>query len=312
MRTTYTGLVGLALLLAAGHANAASPGKPGSTFKDCKDCPEMVVIPAGKFMMGSDVKTEMKDGNRSEGPIREITFKNAFALAKYEVTYAEFAAFVEATDYHPSGFCGTSNGTDVPLTFRGPINGLKPIPKQPVTCVSWEDGVAYAAWLSGKTGKKYRLPTEAEWEYSAKANAKTKWPWGDDETQGCLYENLFDIDGKANPNPPDGKPLNYAPVNCKDGQAMLSPVGIYKPNPFGLYDMLGNAWEWVQDCAINPYPAQPTDGSAVELTTGNCEKRSVRGASWYTRMDRHRPAFRGADPENTASHQFGFRLARTL
>ena len=312
MRTTYIGLIGLALVLAAGHANAASPGKPGSTFKDCKDCPEMVVIPAGTFMMGSDVKTEMKDGNRSEGPIREITFKNAFALAKYEVTYAEFAAFVDATGYTPASFCGTSNGTDVHLTFRGPINGLKPEPKQPVTCVSWEDGVAYAAWMSGKTGKKYRLPTEAEWEYAAKANAKTKWPWGDDEAQGCQYENLFDIDGKANPNPPDGKPLNYPPVNCKDGYAMLSPVGKFKPNPFGLYDMLGNAWEWVQDCAINPYPAQPTDGSAVERMDGECQKRSVRGASWYTRMDRHRPSFRGADAENTASHQFGFRLARTL
>lgn len=103
-----------------------------------------------------------------------------------------------------------------------------------------------------------------------------------------------------------------APVDGKDGYAMLAPVGRFKPNAFGLHDMLGNAWEWVQDCAIIPYPAQPTDGSAVERTDGLCEKRAVRGASWYTRMDRHRPSFRGADPGNTASHQFGFRVARTL
>ena len=312
MRMNFVGLAGLALLLAAAQSHAASPGKPGSTFKDCKDCPEMVVIPAGKFMMGSDVKSEMKDGSRGEGPIREITLKNAFALGKHEVTVAEFAAFVDATGYYPSDFCNTSNGTDIPLTFRGPINGKTPDPKQPVTCVSWVDGIAYAAWLSGKTGKKYRLPSEAEWEYAAKANAKTKWPWGDADEQGCQYENLFDLDGKANPNPPDGRKLNYEPVNCSDGQAMLSPVGIYKANPFGLKDMLGNAWEWVQDCVANPYPAQPTDGTAVAQKNGLCEKRSVRGAAWYTRMDRHRPSFRGADPENTASHQFGFRLARTL
>jgi formylglycine-generating enzyme required for sulfatase activity len=312
MKLEYRALLGLALLLAAAHGHAAGPPRPGTSFKDCASCPDMVVVPAGTFMMGSDVKNEMKDGSRSEGPIRQITIAKPFALAKYEVTYAEFAAFVAATDHHPSNFCGTSNGTDVPLTFRGPINGLEPDPRQPVTCVSWEDGVAYAAWLSGKTGKKYRLPTEAEWEYAARANSKTQWPWGEDEAQGCQYENLFDLDGKANPNPPDGKPLNYAPVDCKDGYAMLAPVGRFKPNAFGLHDMLGNAWEWVQDCAIIPYPAQPTDGSAVERTDGVCEKRAVRGASWYTRMDRHRPSFRGADPENTASHQFGFRLARTL
>jgi formylglycine-generating enzyme required for sulfatase activity len=269
----------------------------------------MVVIHGGTFMMGSDAVDSMKGGeNRGEGPVRQVTIAYSFAAGKFEVTNAEFTRFVDATGYRPATRCSTAQNEWATIDFRGPLFGKKPDPKAPVTCVSWNDAIAYAAWLSGKTGKRYRLLTEAEWEYAARAGTTTKWPWGDDDLEACRHENVYDLDGEADP---PGKKLPWAPVACHDGHATLAPVGSYPPNPFGLYDMLGNAWEWVEDCSVQPYPPTPVDGSPVEVT-GTCEKRSVRGASWYTRLDRHRPSFRGADGADTSSHQFGFRVARSL
>jgi formylglycine-generating enzyme required for sulfatase activity len=297
-------------MMAGGVAHAANETRPGKEFHDCRDCPQMVVIPAGSFMMGSDAVSEMKGGeSRGEGPVRRITFAKPFAAGKFEVTNAQFAAFVAATGYHPSTVCSVGQNENASIDFRGPLFGKTPDPRAPVTCVSWNDAVAYTTWLSGKTGKPYRLLTEAEWEYAARAGTTTKWPWGDDDLEACHHENVYDLDGEA--NPPGGKKLPWAPVACHDGQATLAPVGSYPPNPFGLHDMLGNAWEWVEDCMVQPYPATPLDGSPVEAT-GVCEKRVVRGASWYTRLDRHRPSFRGGDTAVTSTHQFGFRVARSL
>jgi formylglycine-generating enzyme required for sulfatase activity len=279
---------GLAMLMASdGIGHAAAAPKAGSTFKDCANCPEMVMVPAGKFMMGSDVKSEMKDGSRGEGPIREITIKNAFALAKNEVTVAEFAAFVDATGYQPSTFCNTSNGTDIPLTFRGPINGKTPDPKQPVTCVSWVDSIAYAAWMSGKTGKKYRLPTEAEWEYAARGGTQSEYITG------------------AMPVGID----NYAWFSLNSGK-QTQPVGGKQANGFGLHDVFGNVYEWMQDCYIDHHNGAPTDGSAVPDTAG-CP-HVVKGGSYFSGPGNLRPSDRGRFRPDRGDVTLGFRVARTV
>ncbi len=305
-------LAGLMVMAVATTAHAADKTKPGRTFKDCANCPQMVVVPAGTFEMGSAKLNEMRGGEaRPEGPVRQVTIAKPFAVGKFEITYAEFAAFVEATGYRSSTTCSVGMNTSnvAAITCRGPLFGRTPAPNDPVTCVSWTDAVAYTAWLSGKTGKPYRLLTEAEWEYAARAGTKTKWPWGEDDLAACTYENVFDLDSQA--ALPPGSKLNWEPLACHDGHGMLAPVGSYPANPFGLHDMLGNAWEWVEDCSLELYPAAPVDGSAVEVA-GACEKRGVRGGSWYARIERHRASFRGRDTEPTSTHQFGFRIARAL
>jgi formylglycine-generating enzyme required for sulfatase activity len=293
-------------------SSAADPVRAGQVLKDCPICPENVVVPPGSFLMGSNAINQMRGSiPRPEGPERAVTISYAFSVGRYEVTNEEFANFVNATGHQPANQCGV--GMDKPsvsdVTFRGPLFGRSPQPRDPVVCVSWNDARAYASWLSTMTGKRYRLLTEAEWEYAAKAGSKAKWPWGSNDELACEYENTFDLDSQA--ALPAGSQLSWEPLACHDGHGMISPVGSYKPNAFGLYDMLGNVWEWAQDCSMELYPATPLDGTAVEVS-GRCELRAVRGGSWYTRQDRHRPTFRGRDPESKAGHHFGFRIARDV
>ncbi len=283
---------------------------PGQIIKDCATCPEVVVVPPGTFTMGSNTINQMRGGEaRPEGPERTVTIAYHFAAGRYEVTNAEFAAFIDATGYKPANRCGVGMDQAVTsdITFRGPLFGKKPANRAPVVCVSWTDAKAYAAWLSKVTQNKYRLLTEAEWEYAAKAGSQLKWPWGGDDLRACEFENTYDLDSQA--AVPPGPQLNWEPLACHDGHGMIAPVGSYKPNAFGLYDMLGNVWEWIEDCSAKLYPAAPVDGSAFEVS-GTCDLRAVRGGSWYTRQDRHRPTFRGRDPESKAGHHFGFRIAR--
>ncbi|PHX98836.1 MAG: hypothetical protein CK529_11410 [Rhodospirillaceae bacterium] len=299
--------------LATSSVSAAAESFRGSQIlKDCPTCPEVVVIPPGSFLMGSNAINQMRGGiPRQEGPERSVSISYAFGVGRYEVTNEEFAIFVNETGHEPANQCGV--GMDKPMisavTFRGPLFGRSPQPREPVVCVSWNDATSYTAWLSAMTGKRYRLLTEAEWEYAAKGGTKTKWPWGTQDEQACDYENTFDLDSQS--ALPAGSKLSWEPLSCRDGHGMIAPVGSYKPNAFGLYDMLGNVWEWVQDCSLELYPAAPVDGTAVEVS-GRCELRAVRGGSWYTRQDRHRPTFRGRDPEPKAGHHFGFRIARDV
>lgn len=306
----------LVLLIFCGYARcltfAAESTPVGTILKDCPTCPDVVVVPPGRFMMGSDAINQMRGGEaRPEGPERAVTISYSFGVGRYEVTNEEFESFVKATGHKPAGRCGV--GMDKPeiaeITFRGPLFGRNPQPREPVVCVNWIDSKAYASWLSAITGQRYRLLTEAEWEYAAKGGSGTKWPWGESDDQACEYENTFDLDSQA--ALPPGAELSWAPLTCHDGHGKIAPVGSYKPNAFGLYDMLGNVWEWAQDCSHKLYPAVPVDGSAVEVS-GTCELRAVRGGSWYTRQDRHRPTFRGRDPELKAGHHFGFRIARDV
>jgi formylglycine-generating enzyme required for sulfatase activity len=309
-------LIVLGLVAAATSANAADR-RAGETFRDCDTCPEMVAIPAGTFQMGSDHVEPMRNNEmRPEGPVRTVTIAKPFAAGKYEVTNREFGAFIDATGYTPALACQVWGGIDKidGKTWREPDYGRPTAEDEPVVCVSWLDAKVYAAWLSGKTGQRYRLLTEAEWEYAAKGGAKTTWPWGEDAQKICEYANVYDAEGRKDPRQTrDGGDPSAPKAECSDGFQIVAPVGSFKPNGFGLHDMIGNVWEWTEDCsAPGLYPAGPLDGSATPVSMGTCDKRAVRSASWRTRLSRHRPTFRGRDPEATASNIFGFRIARDL
>ncbi|MDA5192909.1 formylglycine-generating enzyme family protein [Govanella unica] len=269
--------------------------------KDCADCPEMVTIPAGNFVMGRDGGEE----GRYEGPAHAVTVAS-FALGRTEITNAQFAAFVKATGHQTLPGCQVypkpTDGSDLKYGWRDPGYGRAPKPTEPVACVSWKDAQIYVAWLAKKTGKAYRLPTEAEWEYAARAGSTTAFHWGDNADEGCTYANMYDKSGLVNG-------FKWAAAQCDSGFAKVAPVASLKPNAFGLYDMLGNVWEWVSDCYVVPYGS--TSSASVEVE-GPCDRRSVRGGSWITRPDRNSVTFRGRDPEDTRFSMFGFRVALDL
>ena len=275
-----------------------------AAVKDRADLPEMVKVPAGTFVMGADTG----EPGRPEGPAHNVNIPRAFALGRFEVTNAQYSAFVAATGYAAPGPCRTlvdgAFATSAAHDWKDPGLGQAPRPDEPVVCASWRDATAYAAWLSKRTGKSWRLPTEAEWEYAARAGSAAEYPWGRDVDQACAHANLYAAEA-------DSLKLGWAPLACSDGAKFLSKVGRYKANAFGLHDMIGNVWEWTQDCYVAPYPAMPVDGGAVEVE-GACERRTVRGAAWMTRADRGRSSFRGRDPETARFSYFGFRVAQDL
>jgi formylglycine-generating enzyme required for sulfatase activity len=264
----------------------------------------MVVVPPGKFMMGFDGGLE----ERYEGPVREVTIDYSFALGRYEVTQAEFATFIAESGHKTSTDCAVWNGESYFHTpgadWLDPGYGRPPAPDEPVTCVTWYDVKAYTEWYAEKTGQPYRLPSEAEWEYSARAGTTGTYTWGDDPDGGCEVANHYDKSA-----PDENRPFER--VDCDDGFPILAPVGSLAPNAFGLYDMTGNVWEWVQDCYRMPVPLEPVDGSPLEVP-GTCDRRAVKGGSWASSVFWQRPTFRGRDPLDRISHVFGFRLARDL
>ncbi len=292
-----------ALALAAFAASGALAAP--KTLRD-KGAPEMVVIPGGSFDMGIDGTELMRggEGARPLGPVRRVTVKS-FAIGATEVTTGQYRAFLKASGHQQVPGCAGSPGdANVASGWEDPGYGRPARADEPVVCVSWRDAKAYTAWLSGKTGKAYRLATEAEWEYVARAGSTARWAWGDDDRLACTYGNIANVD-----QPKTG--LATPEDICRDGFVGVAPVKSFAPNAWGVYDMVGNVFEWVEDCSILPYPAAPTDGSAVEVS-GACDKRGNRGGSWRTRLSRNRPWFRGRDPEPTQSQIFGFRIARDL
>ena len=270
---------------------------------DCDICPDMIVIPSGTFQMGSPAS----EAGRSdyEGPIHAVTIAKPFALGKYAVTRGQFRRFAEETARIP-GSCDHWNGKEWKPSPKWTWNTLwfEQDDAHPVVCVNWEDARAYADWLSRKTGKKYRLPSEAEWEYAARAGTATSRYWGDDPSQACAYANAADLDAKQN------QPSWTDVHQCHDGWMGTAPVGRYRPNAFGLYDMLGNAWQWTEDCWNDNYNGAPTDGRA--RTTGNCSLRVLRGGSWSFEPRLVRSARRGWGSAEARGFMAGFRLVKTL
>lgn len=284
---------------------SANVRSAGMVFRDCANCPEMVVIPAGSFNMGSAPSETGHDSD--EAPRHSVAIPSQFALAKTEIRRGQFAAFVKETGYAAGGGClAFANGRwgkKAGRSWRNP--GYPQLDNHPVVCVNWNDARAYVSWLARKTGKPYRLPSEAEWEYAARAGTKTARYWGGGQNLACSYANIMDTKGKAKvPG------VTWAAHKCNDGYAYTSPVGQFKPNTFGLYDMIGNAWEWTEDCWNESYRAAPVDGGA--WTAGECGKRVLRGGSWDNEPPFARSAVRYKTEVSTRFNTSGFRVARTL
>jgi formylglycine-generating enzyme required for sulfatase activity len=299
-------------ILAAFTIFTAQAHEPGDIIKDCDVCPEIVVVPPGSFKMGWDGAEPVRPSEirRYEGPERRVTITRAYGAGRYEITNEQFAAFIDATGYVPLEGCNLWDGWnarfDKALGWRDPGYGRAPLPAEPVACVNWNAAQAYVAWLSNKTGASYRLLTEAEWEFAARAGTRTDYLWGTHDERACEYANVFDISAKKrSPN------ARLTAARCDDGYAQVAPVGSFKPNAFGLYDTSGNVWEWIYDCHVMPYPADaPTDGSAV--IDKICDRRGSKGGAWMSTVDRQRFTFRGRDPVEQNSSGFGFRVARDI
>jgi formylglycine-generating enzyme required for sulfatase activity len=250
--------------------------KPGSEFKECANgCPVMIVLPAGKFIMGSPENEP--DRHASEGPAHEVAVAKPFAVSKFEVTFDNWDACVAAAA------CPR-----VPDSWgRGDM---------PVINVSWNDAKQYVAWLSQVTGEEYRLLTESEWEYAARAGAKTAFSWGDDPAAGSA---------------------NCGECGSQWDGRQAAPVGSFKPNALGLHDMHGNVWEWIEDSWHETYDGAPTDGSAWVSggpggRGGDPSYRVVRGGSWRNETQHVRAAFRVQRNINVRFDTLGLRVARTI
>jgi formylglycine-generating enzyme len=300
-------LAAVILAVTFGFSAAQTPVGSDKIIRDCSTCPEMMLIPAGSFMMGvppedderQDVPKEVRPFNK---PQHLVTFEGSFYLGRYPVTRSEFAAFVSATHFNPRGGCYGVFASVKKLNWRNP--GFQQTDRDPVVCVSFTDAEAYIEWLNLKTGFIYRLPSEAEWEYAARAGTTTAWFWGDDPAMACQYANLLDRSLVAEIH------HVYAPavVPCSDGFTRTAPVGSFRPNAFGLYDMLGNASQWTSDCWNLTYVGAPTNGSAWE--DGDCSWSSSRGGDWNTFLWNSRTGVRHANRIENRINTTGFRLAR--
>ncbi len=306
----------------------------GDRFQDCQACPEMIVLPTGEFEMGS--RSHEKDRQDWEGPVHRVAIAEPVAMGLHEVTVAEFRRFVADTGHAMGDSCWTfvSTGSRSELIdelisidfdettpmlrmlrgiggfaregqgWRNP--GFGQGDKHPVVCVSWEDARAYAKWLSGKTGQSYRLPSEAEWEYAARAGTDAARYWGDAES--CRF---------ANGAEPLGSLLSRMVGSqadagqCLDNHSYSSPAASYLPNSYGLYDMLGNVWEWTADCFNASYGGAPPDGSAWER--GDCSWRAIRGGSYTNGWSGPpRSSMRKFLPEGDRTADMGFRVVRSM
>ena len=266
-------------------------------FQDCESCPKMVSLPAGSFRMGSPANEIGRHAD--ESPLVQVDVP-AFALALTEVTRFDWALFERQSGYRAASGCLTWDGDGyvqaAHLGWRNP--GFSHSDEHPAVCVSWQDAQAYARWLSTKTGHPYRLPSEREWEYAARAGSSRPYPWTG--TSVCDHANVADESLRLkHPAWPNDK--------CNDGYPFTAPVGSYAPNAFGLYDMHGNVMEWVQDC-WSPQ-LQASDGRSAAL---NCRSRVLRGGGWDLTASYMRSAYRGKAAEANRGSATGFRLARTL
>ncbi len=290
--------------------------KPGEVFRDCPDCPQMVVIPAGEFTMGSPASEAGRDAD--EGPQHAVKIAQPFAMGRSEVTVAEFRRFVIDADYKTEAERDVGQrgcfGFETDLTTKKPDwqsgktwrnPGFDQPGHHPVVCVSWNDAKEYLRWFSHKAGRIYRLPTEAEWEYAARAGTTSARFWGEEPSQACRFANVAD-QSKS----PSGWTFGQK-HECNDGHYFTAPVASYSPNKFGLYDVLGNAWEWTEDCWNASYAGAPGDGSA--WLSGDCSRRVFRGGGWVDFFPHYvRSANRGRFGPTFRSVNAGFRLARTL
>ena len=249
----------------------ANERKPGRQLRDCAACPDLVIVPAGSYRMGSPRHEEAR--YEDEGPSHEVAITRPMAVGIYEVTFGEWDAC------RRDGGCSHSPGDG----GWGRVN-------RPVIDVSWEDVREYVRWLSRKTGEQYRLPSESEWEYAARGGTTTRFNWGDEAGRGRA---------------------NCAGCGSRLDSNRTSPLGSFSPNAFGLYDVHGNVWEWVEDCWHDDYEGAPSDGSAW-TAQGDCSRRVLRGGSVVSSPRNVRSASRGRNLSDVRNANIGFRVVRVL
>ncbi|KRP77455.1 formylglycine-generating enzyme family protein [Pseudomonas veronii] len=281
---TALALTALCAALLPNLAEAATP-QPGKVFKDCKDCPEMVVLPAGTFTMGTPDDEVGREPD--EGPTHAVTFAKPFAMSRFQITAGEWDSYIRQTgvkiadgDTRPGRECIASKP-------RYPQS-----PRQPAVCMDMDDIKHYVAWLSKKTGQPYHMVSEAQREYAARAGSSEPFPFPFDEGKG------YSIAEHAN---------TYGPA---DGYSFSSPAGSYPPNAFGMYDMHGNVYERVADCEHPNYIGAPTDGSA--WVEPNCESYQIRGNDWGEAPVFSRSGNRNNIYPQTRGDWIGFRVVRDL
>jgi formylglycine-generating enzyme required for sulfatase activity len=288
---------------AAAPINAAVVPVPriraGSIIQDCPTCPALTVLPTGRFEQG----TAAADGSAFEKPPHWVMITHPIALSTNAVTVDEFRAFVAATGRDMQG-CDTYDGT---WRHRADNNwenpGFAQTGSHPVTCASWNDAKAYAAWLSAKTGHSYRLPSASEWEYAARAGGAAAQPWSDDGSGACASANVAD-QSAARRYP------GWSVFACNDGYVQTSPVASFKANSFGLNDMLGNVFQWTEDCWNADYRGAPIDGSA--RMDGDCAERELRGGSWFSTPAYVRANYRNHFHADYRTSSVGIRVARDV
>ena len=299
LRVVATSLAVLAVSAAHGQTDgrSRSVAKPGQTFTECRNCAEMVVVPAGTFTIGSPPDEPLRRDNE---PQKKITFEHAFAIARTAVTWDQWEACVRDR---------RCDGAAIDIALRTGENG-EPNPDykdwgrgtRPVVGVSWYDAQAFVGWLNEKTGEDdaYRLPSEAEWEYAARAGTTTAFPWGAalDYDHGNFGVAEGGLGGKA-----EGRDVWVGET---------APVASFPPNAFGLYDMHGNTFEWTEDCYEADRAHTPADGSANK--EGNCANRVFRNGTFMSNAYMQRSARRGAPYPATqrGRNYLGFRVAKTL
>lgn len=295
------------------QAPAETMAEPAAgTLRDCANCPTLAIIPAGSFVMGARVDEGAAQDVpapivASESPAHGVTLRTRFALQQTEVTRRQFAAFVKETGYQATGckvFDGTSWVINRARSWRDP--GFFQDDDHPVVCVSALDARAYIKWLSDKAGVPFRLPSESEWEYAARAGDAGAYAWGNDGTAACTHANVADAALMSEFKGRDTS-LFFA---CDGRDAFTAQVGRHKPNAFGLGDMLGNVREITADCWSADYRGAPTDGSA--RTGDDCGAAASRGGGWFDPPANMRTARRLKTEAAERRSDQGFRIARDM
>jgi len=277
---------------------------PGTPIQDCTECPELVAVPAGEYVMGSSAKEKMRE--LDEEPAHRVRIPAPIAVGKFEVTRAQYAVFAKETGRESKPGCHSSRGgffhKNPKATWQSP--GFEQKNEEPVVCVSWNDAQAYVAWLGKKSAKAYRLLNESEWEYVARAGSTGRRYWAEtDDAAACRYASVADTSYKS---VSPGAPM----FPCSDGFAHMAPVGRFPANAFGLHDLLGNAWEWVEDCWNEGYGGAPE--LAVPRLAGSCNERVFRGGAWNSTPATLRSAYRDRESKDERHDNLGFRVARSL
>ncbi|MDG2320414.1 MAG: SUMF1/EgtB/PvdO family nonheme iron enzyme [Rhodospirillaceae bacterium] len=305
------------LILIGAVSTSVFAQEPGDVIQDCDDCPRMVVVPAGSFVMGTAKGAYEVNVESGEGPPIRITIDQPYAIGETEVTIGHYRAFVEASGYDVGAGChvilpGGGGTDDAEASWEKPVQPKRAQDHHPVACLSYAEMTAYADWLTETTEHRYRLPSESEWEFAARAGTTGPRPWGANNSfEGvslsltCEHANGYDGESQKDYT------FTWPYARCNDGFADVALVASFQASAYGLYDMMGNLWERTEDCYTASYWGRPPDQRAW-VWEGGCERRIVRGGGWYSRPTNIRPARRASGDPNMRGNDLGFRLVREM